>query len=151
MFSTPSIKVNPSEPSGDQLHFPIAHLLVKDSIFLCTWSPIERGDDELNGAFLCSKDELTRFLLTPNVAKLVALQVLTPSGPVSWSLRTALTVAQCLMDGREFGELAFGDDVELFDSWSERLPSSVTLTPLWSAPAIKESADSRLDAAGGPR
>ena len=81
-----------------------------------------------------------RFLLTPNFAKLVALQVLAPSGPLDWSLRPVFTVAQCLMDGREFGELAFGDDVELFDSWSERLPSSVTLTPLWSAPSVKVAA-----------
>lgn len=141
MFSTPSIKATSPEPSGDQLHFPIAHLLIRDAIFLCTWCPAELGHDESSGAFLCSKDELMRFLLTPNFARLVALQVLAPSGPFSWSLRPALTLARYFTDDRDIGELVFGDDVELFNSWSERLPSSVTLTPLWSAPSVELRAD----------
>lgn len=83
--------------------------------------------------------------MTPDLPKMVALQVLIPSSPFGWSLRNALTVAHRLMDGSEFGELAFGDDLELFDSWSKRLPSSMTLTPLWSAPAVEITADARLD------
>lgn len=107
-------------------------------MFLCTWSPLEEGFDELTtGAFLCSKDELLRYLTTPDMPKLVALQVLIPSGSIGWSLRNALTVAHHLTTGCEFGDLAFGDDVELFDSWSERLPSSMIMTPLWTAPSVK--------------
>lgn len=78
-----------------------------------------------------------RFLMTPNFATLVALQVLIPSGSYGWSLRNAQTVAHRVVEGCQHGDLAFGDDVELFDSWSERLPSSVTLMPLWSAPAVR--------------
>lgn len=145
MFSTPSSRATTTQPSDGQLQFSIAHLVVREAMFLCTWSPAGPGCDQSGGAFLCSKDELIRFLMTPDLPKMVALQVLIPSSPFGWSLRNALTVAHRLMDGSEFGELAFGDDLELFDSWSKRLPSSMTLTPLWSAPAVEITADARLD------
>lgn len=91
MFSTPTSRATFAE--GEQLAFSIAHLEVKEPVFLCTWSPCDQESGCKTGAFVCSKDELSRFLLAQNVPRLVALQVLVPMGPLSWSLRTALTVA----------------------------------------------------------
>lgn len=107
-----------------------------EPLFLCTWYRDDSalGHQEGYGGFLCSKDELHRFLLASDVPKLVGIQVLTRSGDVGWSIRTALTVAHRIADGCELGELAFSDDVELFDSWASRLPSSATFIPLWCAP-----------------
>ncbi|MBU1357606.1 MAG: hypothetical protein KKC79_12780 [Gammaproteobacteria bacterium] len=134
MFSTPSSRATVAE--GEQLQFSISHIGVKEPVFLCTWSPNGLVGADETGAFLCSKDELSRFLLARNVPKLVALQVLVPSGPLSWSLRTARTVAHRSAPGSDSVDLVFSDDLELFDSWSERLPSSIVLIPLWSAPSI---------------
>lgn len=136
MFTTPASRVATFERSEGQLQFLIAHLQTMEPMFLCTWhrDESEPGQQEGYGGFLCCKDELHRFLLAPDVPKLVGIQVLTRSGDFGWSLRNALTVAHCIADGCELGELAFSDDVELFDSWSSRLPSSATFIPLWSAP-----------------
>lgn len=139
MFSTPSSRATLTE--GEQLQFSISHIRVKGPVFLCTWSPSDQEGVNETGAFLCSKDDLSRFLLTEDVPKLVALQILVPSGPLSWSLRTARTVAHRATPGCESVDLVFGDDLELFDSWSENLPSSDVLIPLWSAPPIEAQTD----------
>jgi hypothetical protein len=133
MFSTPSSRATFSEEK--QLLFSIAHVSVREPVFLCTWSP--RADTDERGAFFCSQGELSRFLQAEHVPKMVALQVLMPSGPNTWALRTALTVAHRSTPDRTHADLVFSDDVELFDSWAERLPSSTVLIPLWSAPVSK--------------
>ncbi|AMM24564.1 hypothetical protein AX767_09545 [Variovorax sp. PAMC 28711] len=108
-------------------------------MFLCTWyrDATEQGEEAGYGGFLCTKEELHRFLLAEDVPQLVGIQVLTRSSEVGWSMRTALTVAHCIADGCEPGDLAFGDDIELFDSWTSRLPSSAAFIPLWSAPQLQ--------------
>lgn len=112
----------------------MAHLVATEPIFLCSWSHEGHSAQSEVGTFLCNKADLENFLLATNVPKLVALQVLTPTARCSWSLRQALTVAHRFSEGEDTAELAFGDDLELFDSWSLRLPASVTLVPLWTAP-----------------
>lgn len=136
MFSSPSSRAVVSDFVENQLEFPIAHVVFTEPLFLCNWA--SRASDETNavGTFLCNKDQLRDYLLATDAPKLIALHVLVPSGPRNWSFRTALTVAHRLDDGTGSGELVFSDDLELFDVWSRRLPSSVILIPMWSAPLI---------------
>lgn len=128
------------------MEFPIAHLVFTEPVFLCNWAAPPSDQGTAIGAFLCNKTQLRRYLIAKDAPKLIAVHVLVPSGPSDWSFRPALTVAHRLDDGCEGGELAFGDDAELFDCWLARLPSSVVLTPLWSAPSTTACSLSDLSA-----
>lgn len=123
-----------TESSEDQLQYSIVHVAVAEPLFLCSWLRDDPGCVQASGAFMCGKNELQRFLRAADAPKLIAMQLLVPSGQHSWNLRTASTVANWLAGGSDHCELVFGDNVELFDSWSKSLPTSGTLIPLWSAP-----------------
>lgn len=123
-----------TEWSEDQHQFSMAHLPVAEPLFICSWSRDDVGQGHASGAFMCGSYELERFLMATDAPKLVALQVLVPTGTRSWTLRTTQTVANWMTGDHEHGKLVFGDDVELFDSWSKRLPITGSLIPLWSAP-----------------
>jgi hypothetical protein len=131
MFSTPSSKTTVT--LDHQLQFSIAHLLERESVFICTWLR-ETGDQQGEGTFLCDREKLIDYLRAENLPQLTALQILLPCDEGGWELRTALTVAQRCSNGSAISDLVFGDDTELFDRWSENLPNSDVLTPLWSAP-----------------
>lgn len=112
----------------------MAHMTTVEPIFLCSWSSEIQLTQGNVGMFLCGRADLEQFLLARDLPQLVALQVLTPTGPCSWALRNALTVAHRFIEGDDTAEFVFSDDRELFDGWSHQLPQSITLVPLWSAP-----------------